>query len=125
MYVKEVDKIKDKLNKEKESNVEDYYIKKTNEYLQESESTRDAVRGKLRNYLDELMSLLAEMTNDDIKDSEEFKTATDIVATCKEIFKESTEEKDEVIIEKKNEVNEINEYKDNKTDNNDNLNENK
>lgn len=89
-YVKEVNKIQEKLIKEKECEVEDYYINKTNEYLQESESTRNAVKLKLRSYLDELMTQISEINDNTLKESEDFKSATDLISTCEEIFSKDT-----------------------------------
>ncbi len=88
-YVKEVEKNNQKLLKEQESGAEEYYINKSKEYIKDSENTRDAVKGKLRSYLDELISFIAEIENTEAKELEEFKTANDVIAVASDLFKEN------------------------------------
>ena len=86
-YVKECNKIKEKLDKEEESKVEQYQIDKTKGFLLESETTRDEVKKKLRIFLDELIPIVNEIQDEELKQTEEYKTATEVVNAGLEIFK--------------------------------------
>lgn len=85
-YVKEVEKVSEKLKNEEEAQVEEYYINKSKEFLKESEATRDDVKGKLRKFLDELISLVGEITSEETKELEEYKTAQTVIETSSAVF---------------------------------------
>ena len=86
-YVKECDKISSKIQKEQESGVEEYYINKSKGFLKESEDTRDCVKGKLRTYLDELISFFSEVDTPDVSETEEIKLARETIENGNNIFK--------------------------------------
>lgn len=85
-YTKEIDKIKLKLAGEEEAQVEEYYIKKSKEYLKESEDTRNAVEIKVKSYLEELVALVSGVTSDDTKELEEYKTASEVIESGLALF---------------------------------------
>ena len=78
-YEKEMNKLNDKLKTEEESQVEEYYINKSKEYIKETKDTLLAVRSKVGSYLSELCELTNEINDTEIKESEEFKTATGLI----------------------------------------------
>lgn len=88
-YVKEVDQINKKLEKIKEEQKEDweYNLKKSQEFLEESVSTREAVKGKFRAALDDLIALVNDINDEELKSSEDFTKANETINQCVEIFK--------------------------------------
>lgn len=88
-YVKEVDQINKKIEKMKDEKKEDweYNVKKSEEFLQESIATRDAVKGKFRGVLDDLINLTNDIQDEELKSSEDFSKANETINQCVEIFK--------------------------------------
>lgn len=85
MYVSEVEKLQSKYNEMISEGQDDYQLKKQNEYLQESISVRDNVKPKLRKMTDELISYFSDIPAE-IQETEEYKTAAEIIESVKPIF---------------------------------------
>lgn len=84
-YTKEIEKNKAKLDKEKEAQVEDYLIRKSEDHVRESEETRDVVKGKLRKFLDELIEFVNDVP-EELKDTEEYKEAGNQIKAASDIL---------------------------------------
>ena len=85
-YDKEVNKLQAKYDELKTNNVDEYDIKKADEYLQEAISARNSSRTNLRKWTDELTNLVNEITEEEVKVLEEYKNAIAHLDSAKSIF---------------------------------------
>jgi tubulin-specific chaperone A len=85
-YDKEVQKLQAKYDELKSNNVDEYDIKKQNEYLQESISAKNVTKTKLRTWTDELTNYINSIEDEEVKLLEEYKNAQEMLKNVREVF---------------------------------------
>jgi hypothetical protein len=88
-YVKEVEKLQNKINEMVSNSTDEYDINKHKEYLDESSKVKDSIKEKLRKFTDDLAALVEEITSDEVKELEEYKNATSFLSSALEVFNTS------------------------------------
>ena len=68
---------------------DDYAIKKQNEFVQESEDTRANLKIKFKTHIDDLDTLINEITDEQLKTLEEFTNAKNILAEASKEYDNS------------------------------------
>jgi len=86
VYNKDVEKLQSKYDEMKANNEDEYDLNKKKEYLDESISVRNVTKTKLRNITDELIQLINEIDDDEIKKLEEYNNACEMKKTAIEFF---------------------------------------
>ncbi|KAL9651836.1 hypothetical protein ABK040_000184 [Willaertia magna] len=81
-YQKELDRERERLEKLKQDNSEETRIKQQVTVVEETECMIPLTRTKLKQQVQELSNFLSQC--EDIKESEEYKTATDLLSTIQE-----------------------------------------
>ena len=74
-YTKEINKLQEKLTTEEESGVEEYYINKSKSNISDTDLTRQDTIKKLKKFLEELVAYISEITEQEVMETEEYKTA--------------------------------------------------
>lgn len=87
-YGKEVETLQNKINSMYANGTEEYDINKHKEYLQESENTKNQIKTKVLKSRDELQNLFNENTDEEVKETEDYKNADAILKDAYEQFKE-------------------------------------
>ena len=86
LYVKEVEKIESKIETLKAENGDEYDIKKNGEYLEESKAVTLSAKNNLRKFTDELTALINEIEDEETKNLEEYKVASQHLELATEVF---------------------------------------
>lgn len=87
-YGKEIETIQNKINKMYSDGTDEYDINKSKEYLQESQETRNQIKAKILKSRDELQNLFNDNTDEEVKETEEYKNAEAILNDALEQLKE-------------------------------------
>jgi hypothetical protein len=85
-YEKEIEGLKQKLEDLKANSADESDIKRYNEFIIESEGAKTATKTKLRTMVDDLTILINEIEEEEVKNLEEYKIATENLNKAIELF---------------------------------------
>ena len=85
-YLKEKENNETKLNELKESGADDYYIRKHNEFVEESVNAYNSAVTKLTKFTEELALLVNEIEDNEVKQLEEYILATEILNNSNQLL---------------------------------------
>ena len=78
-YGKELETLQNKINNMYADGTDEYDINKHKDYLQESQETRNQIKTKVLKARDELQNLFNDNTDEEVKETEEYKNAQAIL----------------------------------------------